>query len=188
MNMMFNSRWSLWAIIILIVLNIVLLGTVWYFHLNRSGPPPMQKPGLKPDEFFARELGLSDGQIRTLNTLRDEHMRRGDSLRALIFGLNNRMLDEFFAPSPDSAVIKALADSVGVLHARLEMSLIEHVSDLQNFCTPEQQEKLKQLIIDIFQKARMQGPPPEGSPGDDRRMPPPDGGPGEGGRMPPPPR
>ncbi len=185
MSMMLNGRWSLWAIITLVVLNIVLLGTVWYFHLNRSGPPPRQAPGFKPDGFFARELGLSDDQIKALETLRDEHMRHGDSLRTLIFGLNNRILDELFATSPDSILISTLTDSIGMLHAQLGLSLIEHVRELQGFCTPEQQEKLKRLIIDIFQKARMPGPR-DARPGDKHPMPPFDGGPGNEHRPPPP--
>lgn len=180
-----RKRLGTWGFIILVVLNIGLLAIFWYDHATRQNYsfPQGEKPDT--DQFLIRELRLSDDQARTFRDLRAQQSRQSDSVRGQIVRLGHDMIDELFKSSPDTSRIRQLSDAMGTEHARLEWTLFSHFQQVKQLCNPQQQENLKRIVVETFDRSCLLAPP---SDFDKRDMGP--GPPGDhpGGGPPPPPR
>ncbi len=173
-----GNRLGVWAILILVIMNIGLVGLLWMDHYRK--PPPRPGDGeADPGDFFATELRLDQQQADSVKVLRREHFRKTDSIRFEMAHLNRRMIEELFAQSPDTALVQQLSDQVGLAQADFEREVYEHFDHIKQLCRPEQHERLKQLIFGAIQSKRP--PPPGAGKGEDRQPPPP------GDHRPPPP-
>jgi protein CpxP len=157
---------SLWGIGILVILNLVSLGLIWYQHYTRPAPPPPPPPRPesreKAEALFARELRLSEDQALRFHELRARHFLATESLRLEIYPLAKSMLDELFSPSPDMAKVQALSESIGRKQAEFERIVFDHFRDLKQLCRPDQQKKLQSLIYESLETAKLKPPPPPG--------------------------
>ncbi len=186
MDISAKYRLGVWGIAILIVLNMGLMGVLWYEHSDRRPTPPPGDGKPNPDQFFVRELGLDEEQANALFALREQHMSESDPVKARIHELSRQMTEELFAASPDTIRMRELSEAVGARHAEFERTVYEHFERVKQLCGPEQRERLKQLVMEAMERAKMPPPPPGQGPGDGRgrpgdRRPPP------GDRRPPPP-
>ncbi len=158
-----QSRMALWAIIILVILNVGLMGLLWYQRLDRTRPfPPQQQQGRGTSDFLARELGLDENGARALRALQEEHFRRADSLQRAMGDLNHRLFEQIFTPEPDTVSVRALSDSIGVLRAEFERGVASHFWEVKKLCKPEKYETLRRLLFDAIERPgpRQDGAPP----------------------------
>jgi periplasmic protein CpxP/Spy len=155
-----THRLAIWGIGILVALNIGLLSVIWYNQWYRQPIPPPHERRPNPDDFIAKELGATEDQARTFRALRDQQLQQTDSLKTVIHELSLRMVDEIFSATPDSGRIAALADSIGAGHAQLERRLFNHFRELKALCGPDQQNRLRQLLVDVLRRSQLPFPPP----------------------------
>lgn len=172
-----DSKIGFWAILILAVLNVALVGLLWYEY---STKPPTQSDFSKAerDARFAEELGLNDQQADSVIILRGEHFRIIDSIRFEISQLSRMMTEELFAEIPDTALVRRLSDKIGQGQAELERQTYDHFSLIKQMCQPEQYEQLKRLIFDAIRQKQPPPPPGEHRPPPLDGRPPPPGMPG----------
>jgi hypothetical protein len=188
-----NTRYrlALWAVLALVVLNVCLLGLLWHEHF-RQPPPPAQDARTGAEEFLGREVQLDQSQADSVRQLRRNHFLQTDSIRVEIVHLSMRMMDELFAPTPDTALVRELSEQMGRRQAEFERRVYGHFDEIKGILRPDQYDKLRQLIFDGLRRklptaeVAEQGRPQVGEPGsarpDDQRTPQPDD------RRPPPPR
>jgi periplasmic protein CpxP/Spy len=184
------NKQSFWMVVIIILaaLNIGLMAFVWFDRM----PPRMDHPpaGMPPggphgDDFMIQELGLRGEQAQAIRTLHEEQVLRGDTIKAELSRLYTEIVDELFSPAPDSSRIRQLSDAIGGQQAKFEWRSFETFLEIKRLCNPDQQRKLKLLVIEILQKSLMSPshsnldrsgfqpppsdmPPPAPSPGDPR--------------------
>jgi periplasmic protein CpxP/Spy len=166
-----THRFAIWGIIILTALNVSLLSVIWYNQWYRQPIPPPYDRRPNPDDFLAKELGVNEAQAPRFRALRDQQLVQTDSLKSAIHELSLQMVDEIFSASPDSVHMAALADSIGAGHALLERKLFDHFRELKTLCGPEQQNRLRQLLVDVLRRSQLPLPPP--GPGGNPRLSPP---------------
>jgi hypothetical protein len=69
------------------------------------------------------------------------------------------LIDELFKTHPDSLLIRQLVENLGRKQAEFDMNIFEHFLKIRDICSLEQQEKLKQLMLDFMSKAKGPGMP-----------------------------
>lgn len=160
-----QSRLGMWAIIVLVVLNIGLMGLLWYQRLEPHRPPPPPEQGRGSSDFLARELGLNANGARALHALQEAHFRRADSLQEEMVALSHRLFEQIFVPEPDSVQVRILSDSIGNLRAQFERDVMHHFLDVKKLCTPDRYQTLRRLIFEAIGRpapAQRGAPPPRG--------------------------
>lgn len=162
-------RLVIWVIIVLASMNLGSLGFLWYGHLHRPKPPQRDGGKVDPEEFFFREIGLDEKQAATVHVLRQQHFRQTDSLKQEIKHLNRQLTEELFAPSPDSIKVRTLSSMIGTKHAEFERDVFQHYETVKQLCRPEQQVRLRRLILEALDKP--QKPPPRGADRDPQPQP-----------------
>ena len=149
-----KNKWLLWAVVILIVANIAVLGTIWYLHHNNEHRPN------GPAEFLAKELNFNDQQKEQLHQMENEHHRQAEMIQREI----KEARDSFFnllSNAADTINKKLLSGVIASKLQQLELMTFDHFAQVRNMCTPEQQKKFDQIIHHVLE---MMAPPREREP------------------------
>ena len=160
MDFLTKNRFTIWTIVILVVLNLTTLTLVWLDHFKPH--PPFPPPGTGKDfkqslHFLKNELNLSETQIQKFIESRNRHVIQSKEILDKVYRLKKEILDEMFFTNPDSLEIQKLTEKIGLEQAEFERILFKHFLELKSFCKPGQQEKLKFFLHDVFEITR----PPE---------------------------
>jgi len=177
MNFFTKIRVTSWIIGLLVLLNMLTLGTLWFQQFRR--PPNKPLPQDNRSEtilwFLQRELDLTEQQAQQFQTLRQQYLLTSRTIMSEIHQLREELTDELFAASPDAQKADKLAEEIGAKHAALELLLFRHFLELKAVCQPAQQTKFQSLIRDLLEM--MKPPDQPRSPGAARPGEPPPGGP-----------
>jgi hypothetical protein len=171
-----------WAIALLIILNLLTLGTLWLtvLHGPPSGPP-FQRGGGAPDarDFLTRELGLNEAQTKEFDDLREGFMKAAGPIHEKIGRLKESLIGEMFRPGTDPARIKALIDEIGVRRGEEEKLLLAHFHSLVEACRPDQKDRFQAILRRFMTMIGALDPPELPRPGDGPERGP-ERGPGDG--------
>jgi len=138
--------------IVLVVLNIVLLGTVWKQFFQKT-----PETTYDAQQFMQRELNLTEAQMAQLEALRSPYLAQTKQLLDEIHDLKEEITVELFAASPDAAYVEDLAKEIGYKYAELERLHFQFFLGLREMFEPEQQEQLHALMQEILRQVQ---PPP----------------------------
>ena len=158
MDLLSSKRFISIILAILVVLNLALLGTLWW--QNTQGPGKHEKivkapTSHKKQPFFKQALNLSDEQSRQFNTLRYQHFQGTLPALVTISGLKRQLIQEAVKAEPDTAAMKALARQIGSKQAFIEYRLAWHFNSLAKVCTPEQRDSLQIVLERVTAKPYM---------------------------------
>ena len=160
--------------LLLVVFNIVSIGSVWYFHVNR---PPENRPPKEghPEiiqHFLQSEVGLTEEQAKQFRDTRKRYADLSKRYFQDIAQLKFELVNESMTADPDSLKVEQFLQTMGDNQRELELLLYNQFQDLYNICRPDQQERFKKLIGELLE---MTGPPmhpDSGTPGPPRERPP----------------
>lgn len=149
MDFLSSRRFISIVLAILIVLNLVLLGTLWW--QNSRTPQKNEKATgtykyKNKQSFFEKELNLTDTQSKQFDTLRRQHFQGTLPALVAISGLKRQLIQEAVKAEPDTLVIKSLSGRIGRQQAVIEYRLAWHFNSLSKVCTPEQRDSLQQVL------------------------------------------
>jgi hypothetical protein len=166
-----------WAVIALVLLNGLALGTLWWTRLGpsepgattlmqrlgrgrRGGPGGERGPGGTPDviDFLERELDFDSDQTLAVRQLRRQFFEDSFQVRHSIHTLKQDMMRTIFASETEATEIEALAQKIGRLHADLEIIQSTHFDKIRALCKPEQKAKFLQLLDDVLMMTRPEAP------------------------------
>jgi hypothetical protein len=160
-----------YAIIVLLVINIVVTGTVLcqkYCH-HRKGPDGCQASGKHMDkelcmsEFLHNDLNFSKKQMDQFHQLKSEFHPVAKTYFDSLEMLENKFFTEITKPQTDTAKLYSFAREFGRIQYGLKHKTIEHLIKIKMMCSPDQQIK----YFDHITKNRhcregMEMPPPPG--------------------------
>jgi len=147
---------SLWIIIIvLIILNIVSVGTTWMTREHRpfsrssvTSRPDRNNRKSMNEHFLAQELNLSTEQQVKFDALAAAHKEslelKTDEMRILREQLVGRMKNQAF-----DSVSEELTQQIGQKQVELELINFRNFRDIMNICDDRQKEK----FLGIMQRA-----------------------------------
>lgn len=139
-------------IIILVILNLVCLGML--FSDRGSFLRPKHKPGAK-QSFLAQELDFTPAQNKQFSSLQDTHFVEIRTLQ----DQKRKLMDQFFNEWETQSKITAIADSVGNLQTRIELTTHSHFEAVRAICTEAQKERFDQVIREAMRPGPRQGRP-----------------------------
>jgi Spy/CpxP family protein refolding chaperone len=94
---------------------------------------------------IAGKLNMSDKQKEQLKNLSSVFHKNKQELNDRINGIREKYFENLATNKPDNALLEELADSLGMLHARMIKLDHNHYQNLKSICTPEQAQKLDSL-------------------------------------------
>ena len=172
MDFLIKSKILYIIIGILIVLNILSVGSLWFWKVkDRHRPPNMSQQHMKKDGkmFMMKELNLTKTQSDDIDKLRDEHFKKVK----LIFEDIHKLKDELFAQLPlkDSNKVIENTNKIGAKQSELELETFRHFQKVRDLLDDTQKSKFDIIIKDII---KPEGPPPfpHGIPGEHPDTPP----------------
>ena len=180
MNFFTKIRITSWLLGLLVLLNVLTLGTIWFQQFRRPPAPlsPQDKRSEDQQRFLEQELGLTEQQSQQFQTLREQFFLQSNTIMHEIHQLRKTMTDELFSSSPDTQKAHKLAEEIGAKHAEQERLMFHHFLELASVCQPAQREKFQALMRELLEM--LKPPEPPGPPGEARPGEPP-WGPGERG-------
>ncbi|RXK88672.1 periplasmic heavy metal sensor [Chlorobaculum sp. 24CR] len=151
MDFLSSKRFVTTALVLLAILNVTLLGVLWWQNFVSSSYRSVEITRYYRDTGHrGRELDLTDRQRVAFGKLRREHFRKTMPAVQKIIELKKEMISEAVKPNPDQAKIAAIADSLGKRQSWLEKDLALHFHELAALCTPAQRDSLEKLLNNIY--------------------------------------
>ena len=151
-----NIRFFKVIITILILLNLVTIGFLWF-----GRPRPRQGPlNRNPIEFLSRQLRLTPQQQDEFDKLRDDHRDRLHILQERDRKFHDRFFEAIFLSKPDTSEVMHLADSIAVTRKEIELLMYSHFRHLQQLLNEEQKTKFHRIFRDGFNRMMSPMPPP----------------------------
>lgn len=162
---------------VLVLLNIVSLGSMWFMKSRDRMPPfgpggpgmhppfgmHQQHQGMQPlmdgKMFLSEELKFTPEQNEKFAKLRDEHFT---SSRKLIEEMHKSMDDmmEQLKIKDGDAKAEEYAVKTSALQKELQILAYKHFKSLRDICDDKQKEKFDVLLKDIIKMMAPPGPPP----------------------------
>jgi Spy/CpxP family protein refolding chaperone len=140
---------------ILIVLNISVIGFITTHHPHRPGGVPHAA------EAVVRELQFTPEQQKQFDILKTAHHNALEPVHEQ----GKRLHDAMFAQLSDGRVTGPVADSlidaIGENVKLEEQITYRHLAQLRKVCTPEQQKKFDEILLQAMKGGRDIGPPPQ---------------------------
>ena len=162
MNIFSRQKLTSWVIAVLILINLLTLGTLWYLELlqpHRPFPPRDEDLRQKQEERFRREVGLDDDQSKLFNQKNDEFFLQTNPKKRKVHQLNSAIMNEAFSETPDMEKIQKWVDEIATIEKDLSIHLFEHIKSLVRITRPEQKEKLQIFYNDLFKHMEPPRPP-----------------------------
>lgn len=130
----------------LVILNLTLLGFVWWQNTNRPMPREMSLGNHDRQFSLSRRLALNESQTISFDKLRKEHfLEVGPDIQAISL-LKKQLIDESLQERIDTTKIAAISENIGSRQASIEKKLALHFHELAKVCTPDQRDSLKTIL------------------------------------------
>ena len=155
MDILSSRRFISIVLAILVVLNLALLGTLWWQNAHTQQKHERAAGTSKyknKQSFFEKKLNLTDEQSKQFNSLRRQHFQGSLPALVAISGLKRQLIQEAIKTEPDTLVIRTLAGRIGRQQAIVEHRLAWHFNNLSKVCTPEQRDSLQQVLERVTAK------------------------------------
>lgn len=140
------------VVIVLVVLNVSVLG--YLFFSKSSFPPP---PPKSPERFIV-ELGFDEDQRNKFEILREKQFELFDEIDKKFNNVSKEYFELIKKDSFDPAVKDSLERVIAEIQVEKAKMLFNHFKDLKNICRPDQKEKFDELIPELI---RFLKPPPD---------------------------
>jgi len=150
MDFLTSKRFITITLAILVVLNVTLLGILWWQNIRKPEPPSYRiTRQYSKHIYFTRPLSLSEEQAHSFRELRRKHFSKVTPELRSISELKKELIAESVRENPDSAKIATLARSIGARQTTIEKEQAAHFHELAMVCTPAQRDSLRTVLEKI---------------------------------------
>ena len=150
-----------WAVLLLAVLNICLLGSIW-LKQNNQVPDEIRRPpnGTKAADFLIEQLKFTEQQKAAFEKLKEAHHHSMDSLREISKEVHRLFFDNLKNEKQDSAKVNALASTIANNQTQCELVTFNHFKEVRKLCDDKQKETFDDIIQEVLRRMARPGPPP----------------------------
>lgn len=156
MDIFKQKRYLIFVSIVLVILNISTMLMLWLdrpVHRRVPVPPPFAGQEQKHlRQQLKVELGFDDSQINQYFELRHDHRQKIQRLETEIGQIKRQMFDEVLRENSLPMLSDSLLEQAQEKQAQIEQLTFQHFLDLKKLCKPDQQDKLKMLMHELFQR------------------------------------
>jgi len=169
-----KQKFLIWAVVVLVVMNISTLATIVY-HNKASVKEVVREPAqLEADaekysgRYFRDKLNLDQNQMDQFRRFNPVFRRQAMEVTRKLAENRREMLNEMAGSESDTTRLNALSDSIGILHSRLKKLTWNYYTDIKEICSSSQRELLEQLFTEMFINDLPMGYPGQGGMGRQR--------------------
>jgi Spy/CpxP family protein refolding chaperone len=164
-----NNKWLIWIIVLLLIMNVSAVVTMFYHkeQVNRTEEVIVNPANIESassmqysGRWFRDQLQLSREQMNEFSRFNPVFRQRLRSINIELSEKRMQMLNELASEKSDTSLLNDLSDSIGALHSNLKKATYAYYLEFKKICTPQQQEKLKEIFNRMFE-----GEMPSGGPG-----------------------
>lgn len=154
MDLVNQNKFKNILIILLIIVNIISLSIIWMqTSENREKIPGGEKQGKPESVSLMKEvLKLNEDQTRQLEKLRIDRLEQSKLFNDSLSMLKRELAEELFKLKTNQVLVNEKTKMIGKLQSKIELVRYSHFNELLAICTPDQKEKLKPIIEDLFGK------------------------------------
>ena len=137
-----------YAIIILLIVNIIVIGLVLYQKCSHHKSMPACTPNSRDmsqnrcmSEFLEKDLQFSKEQMKQFGEFKSEFHPIAKTYFDSLDKLESEFFTELVKPQTDTAKLYSFANAFSRIQYGLKHQTIEHLIKIKLICTPEQQKK-----------------------------------------------
>lgn len=148
----FDQKKLLTRIILLLVfLNLVTISLfIWKEIIHERQPNVSDNEGYKAVfSILQKELHLNESQAVQFSTIRGKFFTKESFLNQIIRDQKDSMNVAMFNKSTDASLVYLLAKKIADNEYKMELLRYDQAKELKAICTPEQQERFKNLVFEI---------------------------------------
>jgi protein CpxP len=135
---------ALWLVIVsLIVLNISVLGWLWFSHPKGHFPPGGRVP-------IAEIVDFSTTQRQEFEKLKDVHLEEVEPIRDTIQVLKRSLFDYLKQGKIDTAYVAQQENLLAAKIRENEYKTLLHLAQVRAMCTQEQKERFDTKVLEQF--------------------------------------
>jgi hypothetical protein len=152
MDLINQNKFKNWLIIVLLAINLITVSVIWMQITNKN----VQQPGAqdnRPSEsvnLLKKALDLNEGQTKQLEKMRNDQFDQSKKYNDRLNDLKKQLAEELFKESPDTTLANSKAKEIGDLQSKVESIRFNNFKELLAICSPEQKEKLKPILVEVF--------------------------------------
>lgn len=143
------------TVILLVALNLILMGFLAWKEFNHR--PPRDEPPLFPrhEEFhdvsgiLKEKLNLSETQVVQIQKIRSDFFEKEQLLAMNTLNKKDSMNIEIYNERTDDKLLEKLSKDISEIDFEMNSLRIKQAKSLKAICTPEQQKKMEELVIEI---------------------------------------
>ncbi len=144
MNSLSKNKILSWLVIILIIANAF---TITMFWMNRSKNSMPEREA--PKEFLVRELKLDSKQQESLTLLITEHRGNVENIRRRVKQAKDNLFALVKVPSTSDSTKQLAASAISKLTEEIDIITLNHFQKIRALCSPEQQKKFDEIILEF---------------------------------------
>jgi protein CpxP len=146
-----KDRYLIYAVIVLLVLNIV---SISYILFAPRPPAPDSEEEMRDPiaHFLVGELNFSDEQMKQFAELRKNHFEQGDTLIKKHSEAMKNLFDLLKKDTVSTIEIQQKASALGEIETERSLSLYQHFHAVRSLCSPEQQRKFDEFIVEVLNR------------------------------------
>jgi len=147
-----------WAVLLLAVLNICLLGSIW-LKQDKPSHEEMRRPpnGEKAADFLIEQLKFSSQQLTAFEKLKEAHHQAIDSLHEISKEVHHLFFDNLKTEKEDTVSTHKLARAIADNQTQIELVTFNHFKKVRELCDEKQKTKFDEIIQEVLK--RMAAPP-----------------------------
>jgi Spy/CpxP family protein refolding chaperone len=151
MDIFTQNRFFIRIIVVLILLNLITIGYMWWDKMDRPTPGDRQqrKGNENSTQILREKLGLSRSQEEAIYKLREDFNRQENEITSIIRSQRDSMNAGMFRSESDTTFLKNIAQRVADNEYRMELLRILQAQKLKEICTKEQLKDFQHLVNGI---------------------------------------
>jgi len=160
-----NFKFLIGTVILLVIINCVLLGSLWFtkYHISPPPPPPhLSGPPQRANEYLIKELKLTPAQIKQYDTLRNDHFEKTRALNDQNRQLRDAYFENIKTPVLNTKLVDSLQNKIAANTITLDNITLVHFRKLRSILDKNQQTKFDKIIANAM---HMMGGPQNGPQG-----------------------
>jgi Spy/CpxP family protein refolding chaperone len=171
MDWVAQHRFRNWLIVVLLVSNLLTVSIIWMQTTRTNEPRPKEQDsrGSESIQLLRKALDLTEEQTRQFEKIRLEQLEQSKGFNDRLSVAKKQLAEVLFANKPDTALANLKAKEIGDLQSSVELTRFRHFHELLAICTPEQKEKLKPILVEVFGRQPPKDEMKLGSQPDNRR-------------------
>lgn len=154
-----------WAVVLLIIMNVVTIGTILYHNYSENqnndniGINTGSGVNMLNGRFFRQTLGFNEQQMDTFREINRSFRPSVMDLTFEIDSLKNGMFTELQKPAPDTLKLNSMSEQIGERHGRLKYETYKFYLSIKMVCTSEQTAELVKAFQPLFKSEGITTPP-----------------------------